>query len=1095
MKINFIKILIVCFLTNHLFGQQVTNTEFKTKTLEIFKDLDKERVPHGILLDFGMEFTNIQKFDGKLSDSVYSSSQSVSDCYKTLLMSRVRTVETGFIAPEEYTNRWFRQRTTGIIVLSGQFFKYSQFEKNAYPDRLNYDKDHFSDKFVENEWQNPYEEKELFTIAPPINSYKGFNFQVKLPQDLFLSNYPDELQSIEIDFSDGNGFRTVRYDELIEVAYTSEAVYDWIYKITLVGGKTLLSHSKIAIEAGLQTIEFGHENEPRSESLSNATSVFSRIRINAITPFNSIINTGATIYIRYANGGNTIRKPLIIAEGFDSGIITNPEQEAGDTDIDDFIESTEFSQSLSFNLENQINSYDIIYVDWNNGVDFLQRNAYVLHEVIKWVNAQKLRNGSTEQNIVIGQSMGGLIARYALKTMENMSINHDTKLYVSHDAPHLGANTPISAQLSARHLRNTYVNAPILALFGEVIIPMFYDFASGFSQIINFFGGDTSVGTFVTPLQLFSISDTAATRQMSYNWVNHMYGIDNRVHDAWQSDLTQKGYPVGFPQQGKPIRNIAISNGSECGTTQIDNGTILSYSSDSGTGTGWPNLLDALLGIVLNNPIITIVALLPGGDGTWISDFKCRSMSTLNQNKELYYGYIGYKKKILYLFNSTTAVTELSINQPYGVLPYDIYGGGNFRTATNQFPIDGIVSNSFGFIPTASSLDIGLGNTTINDEQYRKSYVGGLPPIAPTNSPFHNFVTGFEINNPNASNSRHISFNRRNGDWLALELIGTTPTTTNCSFVCTNLSITGNEVICNSQTYSVPSGASFYNWSVGQGAYLVSISSNGTRNFTVTPLPSASGFVTITLTMGDDQTQSGNTPCGNLTLTKTIWVGVPLFNSIEAIGNHSPGYNPSEPSFSVGDGEGGCNQIRFKFNFNSPSILEYQWEKLASAVTIPTSTLTGELNLYPQCNERLELRVRTRNSCGWSEWKNFEHYMNRCTNNCIVPGPTPLIGDNFILNPNPLTDGLLNISIKHNAPWFYVIIPGGLTDENGLPVRTLIQRIRVNISIFNQSGMMVQSFNNSPMPIQLNLSNLPQGTYVVVLEHQGNMESYTIIKN
>ena len=220
MKINFIKILIACFLTNHLFGQQVNNTEFKTKTLEIFKDLDKERVPHGILLDFGMEFTNIQKFDGKLSDSVYSSSQSVSDCYKTLLMSRVRTVETGFIAPEEYTNRWFRQRTTGIIVLSGQFFKYSQFEKNAYPDRLNYDKDHFSDKFVENEWQNPYEEKELFTIAPPINSYKGFNFQVKLPQDLFLSNYLDELQSVEIDFSDGNGFRTVRFDELIEVANT-----------------------------------------------------------------------------------------------------------------------------------------------------------------------------------------------------------------------------------------------------------------------------------------------------------------------------------------------------------------------------------------------------------------------------------------------------------------------------------------------------------------------------------------------------------------------------------------------------------------------------------------------------------------------------------------------------------------------------------------------------------------------------------------------------------------------------------------------------------------------------------------------------------
>ena len=41
-------------------AQQVNNTEFKTKTLQVFQNLDKNRVPHGILLDFGMEFTNLQ---------------------------------------------------------------------------------------------------------------------------------------------------------------------------------------------------------------------------------------------------------------------------------------------------------------------------------------------------------------------------------------------------------------------------------------------------------------------------------------------------------------------------------------------------------------------------------------------------------------------------------------------------------------------------------------------------------------------------------------------------------------------------------------------------------------------------------------------------------------------------------------------------------------------------------------------------------------------------------------------------------------------------------------------------------------------------
>ena len=103
--------------------------------------------------------------------------------------------------------------------------------------------------------------------------------------------------------------------------------------------------------------------------------------------------------------------------------------------------------------------------------------------------------------------------------------------------------------------------------------------------------------------------------------------------------------------------------------------------------------------------------------------------------------------------------------------------------------------------------------------------------------------------------------------------------------------------------------------------------------------------------------------------------------------------------------------------------------------------------------------------------------------------------DNFILNPNPLTDGLLNISIKYGAPWFYVVVPGGLTDSDGLPLLTLIPRIRVNITIFNQSGNLVQSYTNRSMPTQLNLSDLPQGTYIVLFEFQGQLESYTIIKN
>lgn len=73
------------------------------------------------------------------------------------------------------------------------------------------------------------------------------------------------------------------------------------------------------------------------------------------------------------------------------------------------------------------------------------------------------------------------------------------------------------------------------------------------------------------------------------------------------------GYPAGT--LAKPIRNIAIANGSECGVTQTDNVNIMSYVKDAGRDTFLSNyigLLDAVYGTVINNPIVTIAALFPG---------------------------------------------------------------------------------------------------------------------------------------------------------------------------------------------------------------------------------------------------------------------------------------------------------------------------------------------------------------------------------------------------------------------------------------------------------------------------------------------------
>ena len=68
----------------------------------------------------------------------------------------------------------------------------------------------------------------------------------------------------------------------------------------------------------------------------------------------------------------------------------------------------------------------------------------VLVKLITFINQNKSTNA--EPTKVIGFSMGGVIARYALRYMELNNLTHDVDLYASVDAPHQGATVPRGAQ-------------------------------------------------------------------------------------------------------------------------------------------------------------------------------------------------------------------------------------------------------------------------------------------------------------------------------------------------------------------------------------------------------------------------------------------------------------------------------------------------------------------------------------------------------------------------------------------------------------------------------------------------------------------------
>lgn len=171
-------------------------------------------------------------------------------------------------------------------------------------------------------------------------------------------------------------------------------------------------------------------------------------------------------YLIYRNNStyniplNNIRKPIVFVEGFDpnNDYIIDP------TRIQYLLKSDIYSIISKYGLASNlhINGHDIAVLNFNNGGDYIQRNAMLLVELINQINANK--PNQSEDLVVIGFSMGGLVARYALTYMEEHNMNHKTRLYVSYDSPHKGAHIPLSIQALA-----TSFNVPVIkALFPDL---------------------------------------------------------------------------------------------------------------------------------------------------------------------------------------------------------------------------------------------------------------------------------------------------------------------------------------------------------------------------------------------------------------------------------------------------------------------------------------------------------------------------------------------------------------------------------------------------------------------------------------------------
>ncbi len=191
--------------------------------------------------------------------------------------------------------------------------------------------------------------------------------------------------------------------------------------------------------------------------------------------------------------------------------------------------------------------------DIDGGSDYIQRNAMVLIELIDLINSQKVGN---EELVIIGPSMGGLIARYGLTYMEQNSMNHETRLYISFDSPHLGANIPVSLQ----YLLNYFAYGQDSAE-AQVIVESLLNSPAAKEMMIDHYSAHLLAGSdFEQDPNILLPTGAVGFR------------------NEFQTELDN----LGFPQN---IRNVNIVNGSGSGiTTGTPGMLVVDTNLDLGSG-------------------------------------------------------------------------------------------------------------------------------------------------------------------------------------------------------------------------------------------------------------------------------------------------------------------------------------------------------------------------------------------------------------------------------------------------------------------------------------------------------------------------------
>ncbi len=986
-------------------AQTYDTTTWYGKMNYIFNNISHTQITTGLLRDYGIDFANPGIYDGKtLTDTNWVTLPDWRQLYASLYSEQINVPAT-MLYLDTINNLISKYASTDLpVTFACLYYNYNVLDSNAVSKNLMYIQNgQIYD--VANRTQSPYLLHSAFAIASTQQQvFTGTNDLVLHPE-LFLSNTGKTISNLQMDPGTGT-YQTVSFNTPVTVNYDTAGFYAIRFKITYTDNTVCYSHTKLFAISNNNGLTFNRENREQFKGyygppfiekpfIYGTHSSYTPHDFTASSPYLGVKATGDyTIDLSINNTTGQIRKPLIIISGFDPDAV-DTDDFAGLTYINDYLTRinsdwnhgfTSIPLNSSTGLDNT-DSFDIVYLHWHNGTDYIERNAYLLETLIQIVDSIKASNGSIEKNVIIGTSMGGLVARWALRDMEQHSIDHDTRLFICDDAPNWGANVPPAYQALVQYIAPWKVvgsasfNFPLLRLYYK---DMFPDAVDG----VNIFNSPAAKQMLI---QRYILSGQSLT-------------ADNSVHTSFMNEINNMGWPLN-------CKNIILSNGACNGSTIFnDNSEMLDITGDTASnwsyfGDLWRSLTMSIGGALNASQILT--PGVPIRNTSLLIQFPL-SLITTSRNLNfdfqawaaptsgtslIFKGDVSMKRQLLWLLNTTSYIMKCHVNSVSGMLPLDNAPGSKYDLSLFGVNIDSVNSQlhaqlgswinatlhqqQFCFVPTVSSIPVS------NPQQnLRTSLCDSIACLLP--AAIADYFAPQE-------NEIHVSYTNDNSNWI----LQRQAPNFNCSLICaSNLSISGDDNVCaTSNNYTIPNLPAGATVAWSDAPAYATINSPDAIQTTLTKV--SNGLTTLTATI----TNTCNaTP---VTLTKQIYVGTPIIS-----GTYNSPTNSEEPlvpipHWNLTQFNAAC--IAFVTNIAVPSGATATWTgSVDPGVTWSQSGKDVFCN-FTAVGQIATLSVSITNSCGTSS----ASYRFKCTtaNSC---GITPMIavGSGISLSPNPANNTL-----------------------------------------------------------------------------------------